>query len=50
MADRDRWRGGSYRMFYAPRYDALVREYQAAQEENLKQAKRHRGLAAEAGQ
>jgi len=50
MADQDRWRGGAYRMFYAPRYDALAREYQAAQEENLKQAKRHRELVAEAGQ
>jgi hypothetical protein len=50
MADQDRWQGGAYRMFYAPRYDALAREYQAAQEENLKQAKRHRELAAEAGQ
>jgi len=50
MAAQDRWRGGAYRMFYAPRYDALAREYQAAQEENLKQAKRHRELASDAAQ
>ena len=49
MADQDRWRGGAYRMFYAPRYDDLAQEYKEAEEENRKQATRHRELASEAG-
>ncbi len=50
MADQSRYRGSAYRIVYAPRYDALTQKYQAAEEENLKQAKLHRELASEAGQ
>ncbi|MGH8531217.1 MAG: hypothetical protein ACREV1_00455 [Gammaproteobacteria bacterium] len=48
MADQGSYRAGAYRIFYAPRYNALAQEYKAAEEENLKQAKRHRELASEA--
>ncbi|MGI8427632.1 MAG: hypothetical protein ACR2M4_13800 [Actinomycetota bacterium] len=50
MADQGNYRGGAYRIVYGPRYEALAQKYQAAEEENLKQAKRHRELASEAEQ